>query len=183
LDLDVANDADLPFGHRRDLRRRDADVEDAHRAVVADEDVVRREVAVHETGPVRRVDSGAGLGNDVCSGRRLERLTGLVERADKPRERLAGDVIHDEIDIFVLGADRADLHDVRVPEPLRDVLDHGHVGVRLRGVLRDPRGDAFDGHGLAGRTKRVGRDEDLRRVGRSATRGPCRDVVSADASW
>jgi hypothetical protein len=157
---------DLPLqrAHGVDLRLRgrlgDPEVDDLDGAVVADDDVRRRDVAVDDVERpavgglllVRVVEAGGGVDDDVDQVLEREPGPGLVRRADQPPEVLPPDVLHGEEVGPVVLADVVDLDDVRVVERRREAgLAEEHldqalvVGVLLEHALeRDELLEAVD---------------------------------------
>ena len=110
----------------------DAEVGDLHRAVVGDEHVRRRDVAVDDPHRlaaraeprVRVVQPVGGGGDDADGVPELERRGGQVRRAGVRAHELAQvgavDVLHREERGVAVGADVVDLGDVRVRERRRE---------------------------------------------------------------
>ncbi len=135
----------------------DPEVDDLHRAVSADEDVLRRDVAVddRERSPavvgqlVRGMEAGGGVGGDARGDRRRERF-GLARHA-RPQDALEGlsvDPLHHQVDHAVLLAEVEDLDDVAVTNLRGEVslVEEHPLGF---GVRRDARAQRLDRDDLA----------------------------------
>ncbi|MCO5170409.1 MAG: hypothetical protein M9894_29075 [Planctomycetes bacterium] len=156
------------------LEVRQAEVGDARPAVVADEDVVRLEVAVQDP-PRVRVAHGA---RDVAHERHAR---AQVERPDRLGERPPLDELVDEAGPALEQPDRVDLHQPRVVERRRDRALSQEAGDR-RGVLPL---QELEGHAAAGApvarpvdraeaaaAEEAGRLEERRQVREVVRRGP-----------
>ena len=113
-------------------RAGDAEVGDLGRALLVDEDVLRLDVAVDDAAPVRGAERAGDL--DRVGDRLVDRQA--PEPADPVLERLALDVLEDDVGAPVLLArvDHAD--DVRVRE-LRDGARLAAEALELVGLGRD----------------------------------------------
>ena len=150
----------------------DAEVDQLHLPVVAEHDVLRRHVAMHDrllrarlVGVLVRVAEAARrLARDVRGHerrhRRRRRLV-LRERTQQAQQVLALDVLHDDEELAVLLAELVDLHDVGVREARRDLrLVDEHVDelrilvVRAEDLLDDD-GALEAGGAFAARTIHV----------------------------
>ena len=131
----------------------DAEVDDLHRAVEADDDVLRRDVAVHDLERaalevalvVRVVEAGAHARQDRhhVLERRL-RIAELGARADDLDQVVPAQVLHRDEVLVLDGADVVDLDDVRMVERRGDtrlVEKHAHelriVGPVAQDLLDD----------------------------------------------
>ncbi len=134
----------------------DAEVDQLDRALVGDQHVLRRDVAVHEAerlavgadARVRVVQAAQHVGDDAAapapSGGRLSASVGL---ADDPAQVLAVHVLHGDEVLIAQLAQVEDLHHVRVVEPRRDPrLVEEHLDERV--VAAKLRQDALDHHQL-----------------------------------
>ena len=113
------------------VERGDAEVEHAHGAVAAEQDVRGLHVAVHHAVLVRMRQTGAHGGGDAQE-RRIAELP-LAQRAGEVH---ALDDIGCDVDVLAVLVDAAQAHDVRVPELARD----GRLAPRAlaqRRVVRD----------------------------------------------
>ena len=143
----------------------DAEVEQLHVPVVRDEEVLGRDVAMHQVlvtavvahQLVRRVEAGAGLGNDVRDQHRLETLADRHRALEDAREVFPRHVLEDEEDLAGI---------------LPELLHLDHVGMAdLRdgaGFVEEHRDEgALDDH-RARERRRAGepREENLRHPAR-----------------
>jgi len=133
----------------------DAEVDDLRHALGAHQDVVGADVAVHDVEQlpvlvlelVGLVQARARVGQDTQQHARRNGHPGLGARTAELRERVAVDVLHDEVEHVVLLAQVDDARDVEVLDPGRDarfVEEHLPEAVVGR-VLRQ---DRLDGHEL-----------------------------------
>jgi hypothetical protein len=118
---------ELSRPRHREPRRRpcDPEVGDSRDAVDADQDVVRRHVAMNDlqrppvvVGPlVRRVQAGEGVEDDAHGDPRRDRLLLLRGAVEQVSGRVALDVLHHEVVAGSRGANFQDRDDVRVVDP------------------------------------------------------------------
>jgi hypothetical protein len=97
-------------------RARDPEVTELHRAVPAAEDVLRLHIPVHDPGRVRRGERRAEVEPEHDGLRRLQ----PPAPRELLRERLALDVLGDEVRALLVLAGVVDLDHVRVHEPRRE---------------------------------------------------------------
>ena len=116
-------------GAERARRLGDAEVDQLDRAVVGDEHVLRRDVAVHEAerlavgadARVRVVQPGQRVGDDAAGEpERRARLPLLGRFANERAQVLAVDELHGDEVLLVELAEVEDLDDVRMVEARRD---------------------------------------------------------------
>ena len=127
-------------------RSRDPEVGDANDPVVADHDVLRRDVAVDDAPRlavgvdelVRRVQALRRRRDDVRREARGELAAVVPGRAEQQRERLAAHVVHREEVPTVVDVDLVDRHDVRVVDGRGDArlveehLDERRLTTKVR---------------------------------------------------
>ncbi len=153
---------ELTRARRREPRRRarDAEVRDARGAVDADEDVLRRHVAVNQVEVaivvvfelVSRVKSGERVQHDAVGDGNGNALAARCGAREKARQRVPLDVFHHEVVAAVGRAHFEDGHDVRmmdrcgqarlVEEHLDELLFAGQV--RVQSFDRDETLEAAD---------------------------------------
>jgi hypothetical protein len=133
---------------------RDAEIDDLHRALVRDEEVLRRDVAVdhvHRLAAivaelVRRVEPLRGFRHDARDQRELVRRPRrriLRALAQEPRHRLAEQILHRDVVRPVGFTEVEHVADVRVADPRRDArLVEEHLGELL--LLREVRVNALE---------------------------------------
>jgi hypothetical protein len=126
------------------LRLGHAEVEEPGHAVGADDDVLRRDVTVHDAhalvagaGAVRAIQPAQRVADDGRDDGQRQRAAALRRAALHPGQRLAGDVLEDleEVALVLEDVERGD--HVGVTDARRDarlVEEHGDEG-RLRGQL------------------------------------------------
>ena len=123
---------------RRLERACNPEVRELHLPVARAENVLRLDVAVHEVRRVRGLERSADLDadRDDLGGRQPATPRELVG------ERLAVDVLHDDVRPAFVLADVVDLHDVRVDELRREAAPRAGSGRgtsdRSRGALQAP---------------------------------------------
>ncbi|MCY1011609.1 hypothetical protein OV079_39810 [Nannocystis pusilla] len=104
--------------------------------VLADEHVVGLEVAVNQPGRVRRREASPGPEH------RAQHLLPRASLGAEPRpQRVAVDVLHGDVDPFVVLADLVHLHDVRMRQPRQRLRLADHAGPDLAIVEVPPRQD------------------------------------------
>ena len=155
------------------MRRRfgEPEIEHLHDAGGTDHDVPRLDVAVHDAAVVR-LDEGEGdLPGDADGVREVE------PPAPHPlRQRLALDVLHDDVRPVRILADVVDRADVRVIDGRRQARLAKHAPLRLIVSSGDP-GEHFDRHVAV--QPRVGREVDLSHPTRPKRR---EDTVGSEAT-
>ena len=145
---------ELPGARRRQARRgaRDAEVGDARGAVDADQDVLRRDVAVDEVEQlvvvvpelVRGVQAGERVEHDADDDGHRNALAARRGARQEARQRVALDVLHHEVVAAVAGADLEDGDDVRMVDRRREArLVEEHLDELL--LAREVRVQALDG--------------------------------------
>ena len=120
------------------VERGDAEVEHAHGAVAAEQDVRGLHVAVHDAVLVRMRETGADGGGDA-----QERRVAELPLAQRAGEVHALDDVGCDVDVLAVLVDAAQAHDVRVPELARD----GRLAPRALAQRRVVR-DRLEGHDL-----------------------------------
>jgi hypothetical protein len=133
----------------------DAEVDELRDAVVGDQDVLRRHVAVHELERdvvlvfelVRGVEALAGLHDDADRDSLRDLRLVLAGRLVEDAERLAVDPLHDEVEDLVLLAEVEDLGHVGVVDASRErgLVEEHLLELRVLGERRQHR---LDGDGL-----------------------------------
>jgi len=115
---------------------------------------------------VRGVQPFERAGDDTHGAARRDALARLAGLPDQPRERLAGDVLHDEEELAVVRDDVEGGDHVRVADTGREarlLQEHRH---EIR-VLREVRMEALDGH----RAREADRPEQARKMDRGHAAG------------
>ncbi len=118
----------------------DAKVDDLHRVVFHHEDVARLYVAMHQAALVGRLQSAAGLGNDVDRALHRQAMAGV---AHVMFQRGAGEQRHHEVGlllaVFLEFSDVEDLDDIG--------MAHGgeHVALLVEELKRGRIGNVEDG--------------------------------------
>ena len=123
-------------------RRREAEVEDAGAAVVADEHVAGLEVAVDDAGRVRRGEAATGLHVHLEDRPPPHRRRRIVARLPE-LQGLAGDVLHRHEQLSAELADVVDLDDVGVRELGQSLRLALHAGLIER-VVGAPRAEQLE---------------------------------------
>ena len=136
---------------------RDAEVGDLHLAAPGQQDVRRRDVAVHDPPRVRGVEPLAHLHGHVHGRAHGQAADGTLEEA---AEVEPVHVLHGDVQRARVAPEVEDLHDVRVRE-LDGELGLGDEAMLELGVARQVRQDALDGERLleAVRAVRLGAED------------------------
>jgi hypothetical protein len=114
--------------HRRHLGLRDSEVDQLGLPAERDDQVVGRDVAVHQVElsafaigePVRVVEAGRAIHEDAADHRHRRLLVLLLGALEHAREREAVDVFHRDVEGGAFLTEIEDLHAVRVIEHRRD---------------------------------------------------------------
>jgi len=129
----------------RDRRRRDPEVHDLHRAVVADHDVRQRDVAVDQAqrpaarvaAAVRVIEPRGGRGDDRGRDRVGQAAAGVRGGGQQLAEVGAVDVLHREVVAAVRHVDLEHRRDVLVVEQGADprLVEEQRAGIGIHGAL------------------------------------------------
>lgn len=131
----------------------DAEIDQARNAVGADEDVPRRNAAVHDAerlaelvlGVVRSMETVKDAGKDGAGDGRVEALARGPHRFGEKRQTLAGHERGDNEDISAVSHDVERRYDVRVLDARGEpyFIEERRDEVR---ILREGRGELLDSH-------------------------------------
>jgi hypothetical protein len=132
---------------------RDPEVDDLQRAFVGDQQVLRRDVPVHQAeGPSVRstqlvgvVQPGSGIGDQAHQQRHRQPIPRALAAPRDRRQAVAGHVLHGQVVQARLFTQVEDLSDVRMRQARRQpgfVQEHPDEGGITRQVAQDP----LDGH-------------------------------------
>jgi hypothetical protein len=159
-------------GRRRD---RDAEVTDLDLAGAADQDVRRRDIAVHDAVLVREVERANDLDRDMERGGQGQEALVVLEPAEEHREIEPVDVLHRDEQGVADPAEVEDLDDVRVGQ-LDRYLGLGDEPRRELGVARELGQDPLDREGLLEAVRPVGLGQE--HLGHAADRDAVEHVIA-----